>query len=172
MLVETFLPGREFWVGILGTGRASYALGVLEIMLKEEAEPEIYSYTNKKDSQQVVQYSLAADVAAAEATQMALDVWTGLGCRDGGSVELRCDANGRMNFLEVNPLTGLQAGSDLITLGRLVGVPYVELIERIVGSASSRALALPRWQAEAGVSTHMKFAICFARQHYLRLFWA
>jgi len=144
VLVEKFLPGREFCVGILGTGRAGYALGVLEIILKEDAEPEVYSYINKKDCQRLVQYSLVADAAAAEASQMGLDVWKGLGCRDGGRVELRCDANGRMNFVEVNPLTGLQADSDLVTLGRLVGVPYVELIEQIVASASRRSGAASR----------------------------
>ena len=158
VLVEMFLPGREFCVGILGTGRAAYALGVLEIILKEEAELEVYSYTNKKDCQRLVQYSLVADSAAAEARQMALDVWKGLGCRDGGRVEMRCDASGRVNFVEVNPLTGLQADSDLVTLGRLVGVPYVELIRRIVGSASTRALALPRWQVEAGLATRHEIA--------------
>ena len=142
VLVEMFLPGREFCVGILGTGRASYAVGVLEIVLKEEAEPEVYSYANKKECERVVQYSLAAGAVAAEATRMALRVWTGLGCRDGGRVELRCDAIGRMNFIEVNPLTGLQSDSDLVTLGRLVGVTYVELIKRIVCSATSRALEL------------------------------
>jgi D-alanine-D-alanine ligase len=149
VLVETFLPGREFCVGILGTGRAGHALGVMEIVLKEEAEPEIYSYVNKKDCQRVVQYSLAAGAAAVEARQMALDVWIGLGCRDGGRVELRCDASGRMNFIEANPLTGLQADSDLVMLGSLTGVSYVELIERIVASASSRARARP---AVAGAS--------------------
>ena len=93
VLVETFLPGREFCVGILGTGPAGYALGVLEIVLKEEAEPEVYSYTNKKDCQRLVLYSLAADAAATEARQMALDVWKGLGCRDGGTrrTAMRCE---------------------------------------------------------------------------------
>ena len=141
VLVETFLPGREFCVGMLGTGRAGYALGVMEVALKEEAEPEVYSYANKKDFQRIVRYSLAADSAASEARQMALDVWKGLGCRDGGRVELRCDVSGRVNFIEVNPLTGLQPDSDLAILGGLMGVSHAELIERIVASASSRAQA-------------------------------
>jgi D-alanine-D-alanine ligase len=47
-LVETSLPGRELTVGILGTGDSSHALGVMEILLQEEAEPEVYSYANKK----------------------------------------------------------------------------------------------------------------------------
>ena len=139
VLVETFLPGREFTVGILCTGDSSYALGVMEILLQEEAEPEVYSYANKKYYERRVRFRLATDAASATATQISLDVWMGLGCRDGGRVDLRCDATGRANFLEVNPLAGLHPDSDLVILGRLSGVPYVELIERIVASALSRS---------------------------------
>jgi D-alanine-D-alanine ligase len=142
VLVETFLPGREFAVGIFGTGRAAHALGVMEIVLQEEAEPEVYSYLNKKYFEQRVRHILVTDPTGAEATQMALDVWMGLGCRDGGRVELRCDAKGRLNFVEVNPLTGLQETSDLMILGRLMGISYSEIIEQIVASALSRARCL------------------------------
>jgi D-alanine-D-alanine ligase len=141
VLVETFLPGRDLTVGILGTGDSSCALGVMEILLQEEAEPEVYSYANKKHYEQRVRFRLVADAASAAARQIALDVWTGLGCRDGGRVDLRCDATGRPYFLEVNPLAGLNPNSDLVILGRLSGVPYVELIERIVASALGRSAA-------------------------------
>jgi D-alanine-D-alanine ligase len=141
VLVETFLPGRELTVGILGTGDSSYALGVMEILLQEGAEPEAYSYANKKYYEQRVRFRLAADAVSATATQIALDVWMGLGCRDGGRVDLRCDATGRAYFLEVNPLAGLHPDSDLMILGRSKGVPYVELIRRIVASALSRSAA-------------------------------
>ena len=43
VLVETFLPGREFTIGMLGTGDAAYALGTLEIVLLASAEAEVYS---------------------------------------------------------------------------------------------------------------------------------
>ena len=142
VLVETFLPGREFTVGILGTGNSCYALGVMEILLLERAEPEVYSYANKRDYEGRVSFSLAADAASATAMQMALDVWMRLGCRDAGRVDLRCDAMGRPNFIEVNPLAGLHPkDSDLVILGHLMGVSYVELIERIIGSALSRTRA-------------------------------
>ncbi|HEX5077523.1 MAG TPA: hypothetical protein VFV80_00120 [Geminicoccaceae bacterium] len=138
VLVETFLPGREFTVGILGTGEACDALGVMENLLQQEAEPEIYSYANKKYYERRVRFRLAADAAAAAAVQTALDVWRSLGCRDGGRVDLRCDTAGRVCFLEANPLAGLHPNSDLVILARLSGVPYVELIEQIVASAVRR----------------------------------
>jgi D-alanine-D-alanine ligase len=142
VLVEVYLPGREFTVGILGTGAASCALGVMEIMLQEGPEPEIYSYDNKKNFEERVSVRLATDAVGIAATQLALSAWRCLGGRDGGRVDVRCDANGNANFLEANPLAGLHPkDSDLPLLGRLKGVPYIALIEQIVASALSRAAA-------------------------------
>ena len=47
VLVETFLPGREFTVGILGTGDEARVIGSMEIILLPAAEAEVYSYVNK-----------------------------------------------------------------------------------------------------------------------------
>ncbi len=56
VLVETFLPGREFTVGIVGTGSAARAIGSIEIVLRSDAEPEVYSYTNKEECETLVEY--------------------------------------------------------------------------------------------------------------------
>lgn len=140
VLIEVFLPGREFTVGILGTGADATALGVLEVLLQEQAEPEVYSYVNKKHYETLVRYRLADDPVATAARDLALGVWKGLGCRDGGRVDVRCDNNGQVNFLEVNPLAGLHpVNSDLVILGRMKGVSYTELIRRIVTNALLRS---------------------------------
>src|SRR5207244_2159770 len=59
VLVEGYLPGREFTVGIIGTGAEATAIGVLEVLLGGQAEPEIYSYVNKQDYAARVGYRLA-----------------------------------------------------------------------------------------------------------------
>ena len=48
VLVETYLPGREFTVGIVGTGAEAEALTAMEVILKDNAEPGAYSYVNKE----------------------------------------------------------------------------------------------------------------------------
>ncbi|HYQ91651.1 MAG TPA: D-alanine--D-alanine ligase, partial [Candidatus Competibacteraceae bacterium] len=48
VLVETYLPGREFTVGITGTGSKAVALGVLEVTLRDSAEAHAYTYHNKE----------------------------------------------------------------------------------------------------------------------------
>jgi D-alanine-D-alanine ligase len=142
VLVEEFLPGREFTVGILGTGRDAFCLGTLEIVLRDEAEPEVYSYANKERCEELVEYRLVKadeDGQVREAEEIALAAWRTLGCRDGGRIDLRCDHEGCPQFLEANPLAGLHPShSDLPMLATALGMPYVELIRHIVDSAATR----------------------------------
>jgi D-alanine-D-alanine ligase len=139
VLVEAFLPGREFTVGIIGTGREAFAPGVMEVHFTERAEKEAYSYINKEDWHGRIEYRLAADAMARMAEKTALAAWRGLGCRDGGRIDLRADANGIPHFMEVNPLAGLRPDhSDLPILCDLAGMPYRELIAGIMRSALKR----------------------------------
>ncbi|MBN2191302.1 MAG: hypothetical protein JW751_00660 [Polyangiaceae bacterium] len=142
VLVESFLPGRELTVGIVGTGAAARAIGALEIVLLDEAERGVYSYVNKERCEELVHYRLANDdePLVREAIEVSLRAWRALGCRDAGRVDLREDAQGAIRFLEVNPLAGLNPEhSDLPILCRLMGVPYERLIGWIMESASARA---------------------------------
>jgi D-alanine-D-alanine ligase len=139
VLVEEFLPGREFTVGIVGTGRSARALGVMEIGLTALAEPGVYSRHNKVHYKGRVSYSRVDGAPAADATRAALDAWRALGCRDGGRVDLRCDRTGAINFLEVNPLPGLDPTTgDIVVLCGLHEIGYRELIATILGEATRR----------------------------------
>jgi len=139
VLVEEYLPGREFTVGIIGTGELARPLGVMEVSLGGEAEPGSYSYANKANFEALVEYLPVDGPAAEEASNLALAVWRGLGCRDGGRVDIRLDADGRASFLEVNPLAGLNPKiSDLPILCTMNGVSYQDLLRMIVQSALER----------------------------------
>ncbi|HUL06975.1 MAG TPA: hypothetical protein VLV76_11625 [Candidatus Acidoferrum sp.] len=139
VLVETFLPGREFTVGILGTGAAAEPVAVMEVILNGQAEAGVYSYVNKEECETRVVYRLVDDDEAKAAGAVALAAWRALGCRDGGRVDLRQDAGGKPLFLEVNPLAGLHpTHSDLPIMCTLAGIPYDALIGRIVESARRR----------------------------------
>ncbi len=141
-LVEALLPGREFTVGLVGTGPRAEVLGTLEVVLLAGAEAEVYSYLNKERCEELVEYRLVRpdrDPRVAEAEAIALAAWRLLDCRDGGRIDLRCDAEGRCHFLEANPLAGLHpAHSDLPILCTQLGIPYEELIGRILTSALDR----------------------------------
>ncbi|MBN2233404.1 MAG: D-alanine--D-alanine ligase [Deltaproteobacteria bacterium] len=142
VLVEPYLPGREFTTAIVGTGAAARVLGTIEVQLLATAEPGVYSYVNKEECESRVLYRLAepeTDATAASAAAVALAAWRVLGCRDAGRVDLRCDAAGRPLFMEVNPLAGIHPEhSDLPIICNLSGIPYRDLIEQILQSAAER----------------------------------
>lgn len=139
VLVETFLPGREFTVGLVGTGDDAEAVAAMEVHLLPGAEAEVYTYQNKENCEELVKYTLAEGPIAREACELALAAWRGLGCRDGGRVDVRADAAGRLNFIEVNVLPGLHPEhSDLPILSALRGLSFSDLIRRILASAAQR----------------------------------
>ena len=139
VLVEEFLPGREFTVGVVGTGAAARAVAVLEVRFRRA--DGIYSYESKENYRELIDYAVPdGEPALADAVaKVALDSWRGLGCRDGGRIDIRLDARGVPNFMEVNPLAGLNPiDSDLPIMCRLIGRPYAALIGDIVRSAADR----------------------------------
>lgn len=139
VLVETYLAGREFTVGIVGTGRKARVIAVMEVLLRENAEKGVYSLVNKEYCEQFVDYTLVTGEEAERVSAVALASWRGLECRDGGRLDIRADASGVPHFLEVNPLAGLHpTHSDLPILSALAGVSYRDLLGMIMSSAEER----------------------------------
>jgi D-alanine-D-alanine ligase len=136
VLVEKFLSGREFTVGIVGTGKNAKVVGSMEIILNSDAEKNVYSYTNKSEYEKLVEYKSAKEEVVEKSEALALAAWKALGCEDGGRIDVRCDDNGEPSFIEVNPLAGLNPiHSDLPILSRLNGISYKELLSMIMESA-------------------------------------
>lgn len=139
VLVETFLPGREFTVGVVGTGEKSRSIGLMECHFRENVALNAYSYDNKSNYEDFMDYSVPTGEIADKVCQLAVDAWKGLGCRDGGRVDIRLDAQGIPNFIEVNPLAGLHPiDSDLVIIAGKHDISYTELIGMIMESAIER----------------------------------
>lgn len=139
-LVETFLPGREFTVGILGSGPQCRVLGVMEVLATARGDACAYTYANKQEWRERALYELAGDDRAAQAAEVARAAWQALGCLDAGRIDVRLDAQGQPRFIEVNPLAGLNPeSSDLPILCGKIGLGYDELIASIMDSAMARA---------------------------------
>lgn len=142
VIIESYLPGREFTTGIVGTGENARSIGSIEVHLLETAEAGVYSYANKAQYESRVRYTAAYakdDPVVAEAEAIALAAWRALGCRDAGRIDLRCDRNGRPQFIEVNPLAGIHPQhSDLPIICRHHGIAYTDLIAWIMASATAR----------------------------------
>jgi len=135
-LAEEYLPGREFTIGVVGSGEDAVAIGGMEIECRDNLP---YSVEFKENYQEYCKYSPMAKEFTGECKALALDVWKALGSVDGGRVDVKADRNGRMCFMEVNPLAGLHpVHSDLPILSRMTGIEYQELLEMIMRSAIKR----------------------------------
>jgi D-alanine-D-alanine ligase len=140
VLVEIFLPGREFTVGIIGTGEDAAVLGVSEIVPKEKFVGAGYGFENKETGwEEKVDIRPARGPEADAAGKVALGAWRALRCRDGGRIDIRCDANGAPHFMEVNPLAGLRPKhSDLCLIADDAGLSYQDLIGLIMAAFFKR----------------------------------
>jgi D-alanine-D-alanine ligase len=141
ILVESFLPGREFTVALLGERRPK-VLPPLEVLFAEDAGPlPIYSFESKFASKGV-SFEVPAKVEPAlgkEIARVAKGVFSVLGCRDVARVDLRLDAQGRVCFIEVNPLPGLAPGfSDYCVIAQAAGMDYRSLVGEILAPAIRR----------------------------------
>ena len=140
VLVEEFLPGREFTVGILGNGDDTYVLGIMEIEIPQDKKGAIYSYVAKEECEKLVKYlPYRKGSLHRQLEQLALKTYKALQCRDAARVDLRCDRKGVPSFLEINPLPGLHpTHSDLPMIATQEGMKYEELIGQIINNALKR----------------------------------
>jgi D-alanine-D-alanine ligase len=145
VLVEEYLPGREFTTAVLGTGRDAQVLGTMEIAVLANAPAGDYSYEVKEQCEECVHYfPMPHGALRDEVEQLALQAYRVLECRDTGRVDIRLDAKGRPAFIEINPLPGIHpTHSDLPMIATQEGMAYEELIGRIVQSALARREAVP-----------------------------
>ncbi|MGD9875019.1 MAG: D-alanine--D-alanine ligase [Kiritimatiellia bacterium] len=141
VLVEEYLPGREFTTGILGTGPHARVLGTMEVTIAPHAPSRDYTYEIKEKCEELVVYRpLEHGALRVEVEELALKAYRVLECRDTGRVDVRVDASGRPAFIEINPLPGLHPHhSDLPMIATQEGMSYRDLIDHIVRSAALRA---------------------------------
>lgn len=143
VLVEEFLPGREFTVDIIGNEKP-HVFPIMEINFAEvpEGHGNIYSRQFKVEWSEDRYYACPADVSRElEQTivDTALKTYQVLECRDFARVDMRLDRKGIPNVIEVNPLPGMAPGySDYPRIAEKAGWSYDELVNAILGCALKR----------------------------------
>lgn len=143
-LVEAWLPGREFTVGLLG-GLRPRVLPPMEIAFKGDAPHPLYTFAHKLDDSGEVQYLAPAPVdppLKKALEKLARLAWRALGCRDVARIDMRLDAAGRPSFIECNPLPGLTPEwSDLCLIAKSAEMSYEKLVGAILAPALNRRRA-------------------------------
>jgi len=138
-LIETFITGREFCVGLLETDSLR-CLPVAELRLEHGNPGAFYSYELKSIHQKEV--ICPADIPQEILLEMqnyALRLFNALGCRDLARVDFRQGEDGKIYFLEINPLPGLSPFYSVFPKqAEAAGIKPEALIELLLGNALSR----------------------------------
>jgi D-alanine-D-alanine ligase len=154
-LLEDYISGREFTVGILGDRRPR-VLPPMEIVFTDPADLRpIYDFAIKQEWDKHVEYQCPAEVTPAQRKQMerlAMETFSALGCRDVARVDMRMTQEGGLYVLEINPLPGLTPDfSDLVIIAKAAGIDYRSLVADILAGAIRRLRE--RRRAAAAAST-------------------
>ena len=151
VLVEEYLPGKEFTCAVLGNGADATVLPIVGMnfdTLPKGALP-IYSFDAKfvwdRPENPLDIFQCPARITRdlqASIERVTLDAFRVLGCRDWARIDVRLDAAGVPNVLEVNPLPGILPdpadNSCLPKAARAAGIGYDELIQNCLKYAAAR----------------------------------
>jgi D-alanine-D-alanine ligase len=142
LLVEEFVNGPEFTVGIVGN-EDPFVLGVMQIEIKgKPPEESIYSLEVKREWEEKVRYHCPPSIdqnLLKKIEEVALRAYRALECRDVSRVDIRVGADRTPYFLEINPLPGLSpVYGDLVIMARSMGWDYAWLVKTIFHQALKR----------------------------------
>ena len=166
VLVEEYLPGKEFTCAVLGNGETATVLPIVGMnfeTLPAGALP-IYSFDAKfvwdQPENPLDIFECPARISSdlrASIERVTLDAFRALGCRDWARIDVRLDAAGTPNVLEVNPLPGIlpdpAENSCLPKAARAAGIGYDELIQSCLRLAAERQGVEMGWTGKrAGAS--------------------
>ncbi len=152
VLVEEFLPGREFTVAVMGNGDGVRILPIVEIAfaaLPPGMNP-IYSYEAKwvwdTTDKPLDIYDCPAKLDPSlqgEIETLCKDTYRVLNCRDWSRIDVRLDSHGRPHIIEVNPLPGIlpnpKDNSCFPKAARAAGMSYNQLINSVLDIAMERS---------------------------------
>jgi D-alanine-D-alanine ligase len=151
VIVEEYLPGAEFTCAVLGNGPTARVLPIVGMnfaSLPDGAVP-IYGFEAKwiwdrpENPLEMFECPAKIDSAlAASIERVTLDAYRILGCRDWSRIDVRLDASGIPNVVEVNPLPGILPdpadNSCFPKAARAAGLSYDELIQSCLKLAAER----------------------------------
>ena len=143
VLIEEFLTGREFTVGIL-ENNPSRALPILEYVNDVlESNNYLFRSFNTKmiegKSEKKSCPAILSEIEEDRIRNLAVETYQAIGCRDYARIDIRCDKYGIPHVLEVNALPSLiPNGSSFSTMAKTAGISFDYLISTILVSAYER----------------------------------
>lgn len=153
VLVEEFLEGEEYSVGLLGDGEAVEVLPIMRMnfsaLPKEINKYNIDSYEAKQILLPAEFIQCPAKISSALESKLkniAIITFRVLNCHDLARIDMRCDKKGNPYVLEVNALPAIDPDLKVLSgyplAAKAAGMSYEEMLERIIKSTLDRFRAV------------------------------
>jgi D-alanine-D-alanine ligase len=139
-MMEEVILGDEVTVGIIGNSSPK-VLGMMRILPKQKNGYFLYTLEVKRNYLELVDYECPAGLEERVLRRIqssSLRAFRALGCRDFARLDFRISAAGVPFFLEINPLPGLGAHSDLVIMAKKMGWTHRQLISAVLNAALER----------------------------------
>jgi D-alanine--D-alanine ligase len=140
-LIEEYITGREFTVGLLGERRPK-VMPLMEVVFVNPLVHPVYGFEEKQSDTPRVRFECPAQVTPAEQKRLektVRDTFAALDCRDVARIDLRMAPDGKVYVIEVNPLPGLTPDfSDLCTIAKVSGMDFRTLVGEILSGCLKR----------------------------------
>jgi D-alanine-D-alanine ligase len=139
-MVEEVILGDEVTVGITGNSPPR-VLSMMRILPKQRGSYFIYNLDVKRNYLDLVEYECPAGLEEKVLQRIqisSLRAFKALGCRDFARLDFRINTAGVPYFLEINPLPGLGAHSDLVIMAEKMGWSHRQLISAMLNAARER----------------------------------
>lgn len=144
VIIEEFLNGREFTVGILGN-EPPEALPILEFINISDGDYHFRSFTSKMVLSKHEKKSCPALISKQEKNEIitvALRAYEALGCRDYARLDIRLNSDHTPHVLEVNAFPSLlSGGSSFALMAEVAGLSFMDLIDKILNIAINRTVS-------------------------------
>ena len=134
-IVEEFIKGTEFTVGVLGNEKPEpLAIVQVEIEGKLNLGDDFYTFSRLAQPD-LVKYICPAKISKVlngQLQELAIRAYKSVDCRDFGRVDFRVDEQGKPFVLEINPLPCLSKEDVFFIAPKAMGISYEDMINRII----------------------------------------
>lgn len=132
ILVEQFISGREFAVGLLGNSPNIDVLPIVEINLDNPDQIQTISDKKKKGGVDKTCPAKLSKEKTEEMKQMCIKAFASLGLNDYARVDFRMDKDENLYILELNSMASLGLGGSYYYAAQVAGYTYDSLINKIL----------------------------------------
>lgn len=136
-LVEQFIPGREFAVGLLGNRNHLEVLPIVEFSLSNPGQIQTKSNKIERPIDKICPANIDPDIQD-EMKSLCIKAFDKLGLHDYSRVDIRMDEGGSMYILELNSMASLAPAGSFVKSAKTAGYTYESLINKILDVAAVR----------------------------------